>query len=216
MNYFKGVFFYGEKRSEVSVLPFSLKMQAIQMRLEGVTKRDVAEKLGIHDVGRWKVWMRQYKQKGAEGLRDHRGGRKKPLERDEYVHQLELENDVLKKWLEIRYKGGIKAKYQWVQALRGRYTVQELCDYLKISRSGFYRHLQCQSVNGREKELKENIRHICPHRKGRYGYRRIQVELERQYGIRVNHKRGFRLMQDMGLKALICRKLSSRPGPTWH
>ena len=49
------------------------------MRL-GVTKRDVAEKLGIHDVGRWKVWMRQYKQKGAEGLWDHRGGRKKPLE----------------------------------------------------------------------------------------------------------------------------------------
>lgn len=48
--------------------PFSLKMQAVQMRLQGVTKREVAERLGIHDVSRLKVWLRQYKLKGSEGL----------------------------------------------------------------------------------------------------------------------------------------------------
>ena len=86
--------------------PFSLKMQAVQMRLQGVTKRELAERLGIHDVSRLKVWLRQYKLKGSEGLQDRRGGRKRPLQKDEYVRQLELENDVLKKWLEIRSKEG--------------------------------------------------------------------------------------------------------------
>nr|WP_245920760.1 helix-turn-helix domain-containing protein [Melghirimyces profundicolus] len=54
--------------------------------MQGVTKRGVAEKLGIHDVGRLKVWVRQYKINGAERLQDRRGGGKKPVERDGY-HQ---------------------------------------------------------------------------------------------------------------------------------
>ena len=41
---------------------------------------------------------------------------------------------------------------------------------------------------------------------GIYGYRRIQVELLRQYGQRVNHKKVLRLMQEMGLQAIIRRK----------
>ncbi|PTX59167.1 helix-turn-helix protein [Melghirimyces profundicolus] len=86
--------------------PFLLKMQAVQMRLQGVTKREVAKRLGIYDVGRLKVWLRQYKLKGSKELQDRRGGRKRPLERDEYVRQLELENDVLKKWWEIQRKEG--------------------------------------------------------------------------------------------------------------
>src|SRR5699024_4841452 len=136
--------------------PFSLKMQAVQMRLQGVTKREVAERLGIHDVSRLKVWLRQYKLKGSEGLQDRRGGRKRPLQKDEYVRQLELENDVLKKVVGNPEQGGMNAKHQMVQELRDHYTIQDLCRYLKISRSGYYRYLKRRDgMNPKEKDLKE-------------------------------------------------------------
>lgn len=100
----------------------------------------------------------------------------------------------------------MNAKHQMVQELRDRYTIQDLCRYLKISRSGYYRYLKRRDgMNPKEKDLKEKIHSIYQQRKGTYGYRRIQVELQRQFGIRVNHKRVLRLMQDMGLKARIRR-----------
>lgn len=80
---------------------FELKKKAIEMRLQGMTKRKVAEELGISDISRLKVWMSQYKQKGEFGLLDHRGRRHQYVDQDRYIKRLELENDVLKKWLEI-------------------------------------------------------------------------------------------------------------------
>ena len=50
--------------------------------------------------------------------------------------------------------------------------------------------------------LKEHINHIYHHHKGRYGYRRITLELNNQ-GMVINHKKVQRLMQEMGLKAKI-------------
>jgi len=43
---------------------------------------------------------------------------------------------------------------------------------------------------------------------GTWGYRQIQMELARRYNVVVNHKRVLRLMQLMGLKAIIRRKRS--------
>lgn len=80
---------------------FELKKKAIEMRLQGMTKKRVAEELGIADIGRLKIWMRQYRLQGEFGLMDHRGKRKQYVDQDRYVKRLELENDVLKKWLEI-------------------------------------------------------------------------------------------------------------------
>lgn len=80
---------------------YELKKKAIEMRLQGMTKQKVAEELGIADIGRLKVWMRKYKEQGDFGLIEKRGRRKEYIDKDRYVKRLELENDVLKKWLEI-------------------------------------------------------------------------------------------------------------------
>jgi len=85
---------------------YELKKKAIEMRLQGMTKKQVAEKLGIEDLGRLKVWMSKYRDKGDFGLMDHRGRRKDYIDQDRYVKRLELENDVLKKWLEILKREG--------------------------------------------------------------------------------------------------------------
>ncbi len=42
------------------------------MRLEGMTKKEVASALHISDIGRLKVWMRKYRENGEEGLVDRR------------------------------------------------------------------------------------------------------------------------------------------------
>ncbi|WP_404592560.1 IS3 family transposase [Paenibacillus sp. RC73] len=44
--------------------------------------------------------------------------------------------------------------------------------------------------------------------KGIFGYRRMQVWLERTYCIHVNHKRVQRLMGELGIRAVIRRKRS--------
>lgn len=51
---------------------FETKKKAVAMRLEGMTKKEVASALQISDIGRLKVWMRKYRELGEEGLVDRR------------------------------------------------------------------------------------------------------------------------------------------------
>ncbi|MWV43614.1 helix-turn-helix domain-containing protein [Paenibacillus sp. HJL G12] len=55
------------------------KKKAVDMRLQGMTKKEVAEALGIADIGRLKVWMRKYREQGDSGLVDQRGRSKETL-----------------------------------------------------------------------------------------------------------------------------------------
>lgn len=50
--------------------------------------------------------------------------------------------------------------------------------------------------------LKEKIKKIYYKKDGKYGYRRIQNELENM-GIHVNHKKVYRLMKELGLQSLV-------------
>ncbi|GIM47703.1 putative transposase InsK for insertion sequence element IS150 [Collibacillus ludicampi] len=102
--------------------------------------------------------------------------------------------------------GGVSVKHQIVKALHGKYSIDELCKFLQISRSGYYKYVKRQQQPHKDEELKEKIRAVYEQRKGRYGYRRIQAELERQFHLKVNHKKVLRMMQNMGLKAKIRRK----------
>ncbi|WP_076570611.1 helix-turn-helix domain-containing protein [Salimicrobium salexigens] len=72
---------------------------------KGWTKRWIANKLDIHDKDLIKAWARKYRAQGAYGLVDRRGrGSKKHGEytdQERYIRSLEIENEVLKKYLEI-------------------------------------------------------------------------------------------------------------------
>lgn len=101
---------------------------------------------------------------------------------------------------------GKSVKYEVISTLCHKYTVGELCTYLQVSRSGYYKYLQSKSKPHRNDEVKKMIRFVFQKRKGIYGYRRIQAELRRIFDIHINHKRVLRLMQEMGLQARIRRK----------
>jgi transposase InsO family protein len=105
--------------------------------------------------------------------------------------------------------GGVRGKYRVIETAAALYPITELCKLLCVSRSGYYRYLAQKELD-RSSKIKQQIQTIYTERKGTYGYRRIQAELLRQYGNLVNHKKVLRLMQFLGLKAIIRRKRAYR------
>lgn len=74
-----------------------------------------------------------------------------------------------------------------------------------MARSSYYYHLKTRSVLGKHDDLKERIKTIYHRHKGRYGYRRITLQMNNE-GIVINHKTVFKLMGTLGLRSLIRRK----------
>ncbi|MEK4512760.1 IS3 family transposase [Paenibacillus sp. FSL K6-2524] len=100
-------------------------------------------------------------------------------------------------------------RYVVIDELKHKQTVKELCVYLGISRSGYYAYLKRKNKHIDE-DLKLKIRIIYEQRNKTVGYRRIQDELYRQYRLVVNHKKVLRLMQELGIQAIIRRKYVHR------
>ncbi len=70
-----------------------------------------------------------------------------------------------------------------------------------MPRSTFYYHLKQLKKKDKYKEIKEEIYAIFHENKGRYGYRRITLELKNR-GFKINHKVVLRLMKLMGLQSV--------------
>ena len=83
--------------------PESMKLEAIRLHTEEQwSYRQIAEHFGVQDKDRVKKWMRKYREQGLDGLVDRRGDPSR-LETEEArrVRRLEMEVEVLKKWLQI-------------------------------------------------------------------------------------------------------------------
>lgn len=82
----------------------------------------------------------------------------------------------------------------------------------KIPRSSYYYHVKTRSVLNKHEDTKKEISKIYNHHQGRYGYRRITLEM-RNTGCLINHKTVSKLMGSLGLKSLIrSRKYKSYRG----
>ncbi len=77
--------------------------------------------------------------------------------------------------------------------------MNRMLKFFGIAKSSYFYEI---GTYGREEDsdasLKESIRSIFGRNKGRYGYRRITLELNGN-GVKVNHKRVKRIMSDLGL-----------------
>ena len=71
-----------------------------------------------------------------------------------------------------------------------------------LSRSTFYYHSKPKAADEGEVKLKALIKHIYHRHKGRYGYRRITIALQKK-GHWVNHKKVLRLMRVLGLRSKV-------------
>ena len=74
--------------------------------------------------------------------------------------------------------------------------------YAEVTRSTFYYHLNRLKESDKYKEIKEEITAIYHENKGRYGYRRVTLELHNR-GYCINHKTVRKLMKELGLQCFI-------------
>lgn len=82
-----------------------------------------------------------------------------------------------------------------------------------MARSTFYYHLKRLRRPDKYKDIKEKVYSIFHKHKGRYGYRRITLELRKEYPS-INHKTVRKLMNMLGLKCLIRKvRYKSYKGP---
>ena len=79
--------------------------------------------------------------------------------------------------------------------------MRELLKLAEMPRSTFYYHLKQLKKIDKYKKIKEEIFSIFHENKGRYGYRRITLEL-RNRGFIINHKTVYNLMKILGLKSI--------------
>jgi putative transposase len=86
--------------------------------------------------------------------------------------------------------------------LRHKFDLELLLDLTNMARSSFYYHRKQITLPDKYQEIKALIRAIYQRHKGRYGYRRITDELNKNKII-INHKTVLRLMKILGLKSVI-------------
>ena len=81
-----------------------------------------------------------------------------------------------------------------------------------MPRSTYYYYLKQLNKEDKYKEIKEQIIAIYHENKGRYGYRRITLELKNR-GYTIKHKTVLRLMKSLGLQCFVrVRKYRSYKG----
>ena len=108
-----------------------------------------------------------------------------------------------------------KVKYMVIYRHRDQYSISEMCRFFNVSRSGYYDYVKRMDAPAWDLPLAEKIRE-CQEKCGKtYGYRRVQIWLERN-GIHRNPKTILRVMQKYGLLSAVRRKKYRKYGEHLH
>jgi len=108
-------------------------------------------------------------------------------------------------------------KYRFIEEHREVYKIKNMCNVLKVSRSGYYAWETRQpSLRQRGNEaLLRQIREIHHQSRGPYGSPRITAELKRQ-GYRCGKKRVARIMQAHSIRAAVKKRRFRRTTDSRH
>lgn len=94
-------------------------------------------------------------------------------------------------------------KYKIIRQLE--YDIGSLCAFARVSRSGYYRWLKYTDEPEKDHKDYLMIKEIFDRGRRKYGYRTIQMKLNRR-GIAMNHKKILRIMRKYNLITKIRRK----------
>ncbi|WP_062329234.1 IS3 family transposase, partial [Paenibacillus pabuli] len=100
------------------------------------------------------------------------------------------------------------ARFQIIEDLRARHDLAWLLKLAAVSRSGYYKWRKSRQATSerRQKEHELESHLLAIHRVHPYfGYLRMTVALRRE-GLRVNHKKVYRLMKQLGICSVIRKK----------
>jgi putative transposase len=100
--------------------------------------------------------------------------------------------------------------FSFIRELSAEHKISWLCQLADVSRAGYYKWLtrqaQTTAKDKEDEQLQSLLRRGYARHRGRYGYRRLTVWLNNQSEQQYNHKRVYRLLDAISLKAKIRRK----------
>lgn len=108
-----------------------------------------------------------------------------------------------------------KACYRAVYALTSKYKIAAMCRVLGIKRNSYYKWLKAKD-NSQDEFYATLIKEVQDKRRQTYGYRRMQLELLRQHGLEINHKKVLRLMRKYNQLSVIRRKYIYKGSQVLH
>lgn len=174
----------------------------------------------LHQVSHHQIrsWVRKYEQDGPDALVDRRGKRKSEaemtLDEKRGLEKKRSKREKERLCAEIAFRERLEAarenrvssvaKYEAIQAFQYEklLSVGRLCTIAGVSRAAYYKWTK-RVPHKQEIEnaaIVEEMKIIHEQVGGTYGYRRVGMELKRQFGRTINHKRVRRLMHSAGLK----------------
>lgn len=87
-----------------------------------------------------------------------------------------------------------------------KYPITVMCKFFDVSRSGYYDYVKRMDKPNKDETLVQRIGDCQERCHKTYGYRRVQIWLQRELGQRVNHKAVLRIMNKYGLLSEIRRR----------
>ncbi|MED4298333.1 IS3 family transposase [Priestia megaterium] len=206
--------------------PAEIKIKAIEMRLAGVPVKEVLSQLNIRSYTQLKRWMRWYKNGEMHRFEQPVGKQysygKGPGFKNE-ISKLKAENRYLTQQIEgLKKVQGIGEEVvpeivvNVVEELKDKIPVYQICQYLDIPRSTYYRwRQQEQSERTKKKKwMEQQVGEQCRKHKFRYGYRKITALLNRT--MKINHKFVQRVMQKYGWQCRVKRKKRKQTGQPYQ
>lgn len=129
-------------------------------------------------------------------------------ELEEQVRRLQMRKDILEGTIEILGKDQgadpkrltNREKAELIEALRPEYKLKNLLEALSMPKSSYQYQAEAMARPDKYADLRVRVCTIFEDSKGRYGYRRVHLEL-RNEGVRVSEKVVARLMREEGLVA---------------
>ncbi|MEC0303168.1 IS3 family transposase [Terribacillus saccharophilus] len=182
--------------------PLEIKQKAVEMRMAGVSVKEIMHELNIKNKTQIQTWVRWYKAGETHRFEQPVGKQytfgKGPVYSSE-MEKLQAENRFLRQQNEVFKKvQGIgkevdrETAVELVEILHNTMTVQDICVHLGISRASYYRWKNKEKDDLKE-QLEKLIGTLCRKHQYRYGYRKITALLRQEYCI--NHKTVQRIMQ---------------------
>ncbi|WP_222702516.1 IS3 family transposase [Fusobacterium animalis] len=201
------------------------KLQAInRILINHESINSVAIDIGLASNGILHNWLSKFKENGYNVVEKKKGRKTKsmtkPKKNDKELSEkekikkleeenlyLKAENEYLKKLRALVQERELKEKKKLrvIAELRAKYPFKMLLKIAGIARSVYYYYIKKKDIDEKNTNIIEKIKEIYYANSGRYGYRRVTLELKNQ-DININHKKVQRLMKKLNLQSIIRKK----------
>lgn len=112
---------------------------------------------------------------------------------------------------------GKEIKYRVIHRFKEKYPINQMCIFFEVSRSGYYNWVKRIDRADKDEPVMAWIKQCQEKTKQTYGYRRVQIWLQKVAGIYINHKAVLRIMNKYDLLAAVRRRRRHIPfGQSLH